>query len=88
MGESPLSDAVEVTVDEEDEVAHFEWSNIPTGLSGTTARHLYRTRADGDVFYLVGARGQHGDVQRHYARRGLETPFNAALTPITRCRFW
>ena len=29
------------------------WSNIPTGPAGTMQRKLYRTRADGSIYYLL-----------------------------------
>ena len=91
MGESPLSDDVEVTVDEEDEVTHFEWSDIPTGPSGTTARRLYRTRADGEVFYLVGVLEDNTETvfKDTTPDEDLRAPFNASvdLAPIRRCRF-
>lgn len=91
MGESPLSDAVSVTVGESDEVSLFKWSNIPTGPAGTTERHLYRTRSDGSVYYLVAVLEDNTETvyKDTMPDENLRTAFNADvdLAPIRRCRF-
>jgi hypothetical protein len=52
-GESAPSNGARVTVSDAGSDGQVSVTEIPTGYSGTTARRLYRTKADGNTYYYL-----------------------------------
>jgi hypothetical protein len=52
-GESAPSNSSRITVSDAGSDGQVSVTEIPTGYSGTTARRLYRTKADGSTYYYL-----------------------------------